>query len=48
MWESGDNNKVIVDKLFNKIKYKKSGYFNKYEYNYDARKGELLLKCKLD
>ena len=46
MWESGDNNKVIVDKLFNEIKYKKSGYFNKYEYNYDASKGELLLKCK--
>lgn len=43
-WESGDNNKVIFDKLISEIKYKKKGFFNKYEYMYD--KGELYIKCK--
>ena len=33
-WENGDNNKVNFDKLINEIKYKKKGYFNKYE-NYN-------------
>jgi hypothetical protein len=45
-WENGDNNKVNFDKLTNEIKYKKKGYFNKYEYNYDPIKRELLLKCR--
>ena len=47
-WESGDNNKVYFDKLLNEIKYKKNGYFNKYEYRYDSREGGLYLKCKWD
>ena len=45
-WENGDNNKVNFDKLINEIKYKKKGYFNKYEYNFEPIKGELLLKCR--
>ena len=45
-WENGDNNKVNFDKLTNEIKYKKKGYFNKYEYNYESIKRELLLKCR--
>ena len=45
-WENGDNNKVNFDKLINEIKYKKKGYFNKYEYNYESIKRELLLKCR--
>ena len=45
-WENGDNNKVIFDKLTNEIKYKKKGYFNKYEYNFEPIKRELLLKCR--
>ena len=48
MWESGENNKVIVDKLLNEIKYKKIGFFNKYEYKFDTDKGELYLKCRWD
>ena len=47
-WESGDNNKVYFDKLLNEIKYKKNGYFNKYEYRYDSTEGGLYLKCKWD
>jgi len=45
-WENGDNNKVNFDKLINEIKYKKKGYFNKYEYNFEPIKRELLLKCR--
>jgi hypothetical protein len=45
-WENGDNNKVNFDKLINEIKYKKKGYFNKYEYNFEPIKKELLLKCR--
>ena len=45
-WESGDNNKVYFDRLLNEIKYKKKGFFNKYEYRYDSVKGELFLKCR--
>jgi hypothetical protein len=45
-WEAGDNNKVTFEKLLNEIKYKKNGYFNKYEYRYDSAKGELLLLCR--
>ena len=45
-WENGDNNKVYFDQLLNEIKYKKNGFFNKYEYKYDSVKGELLLICK--
>ena len=48
IWESGDNNKVNVDKLFNEIKYKKNGFINKYQYSYDLEKAELYLKCKWD
>ena len=48
IWESGDNNKVNVDKLFNEIKYKKNGFINKYQYSYDSEKAELYLKCKWD
>ena len=47
-WESGDNNKVYFDKLINEIKYKKNGYFNKYEYRYDSTEGILYLQCKWD
>ena len=45
-WESGENNKVYFDKLINEIKYKKKGFFNKYEYRYDSLYGELYLICK--
>ena len=45
-WENGDNNKVFFDKLLNEVKYKKNGYFNKYEYTYDSNKEELYLKCR--
>lgn len=48
IWESGDNNKVNFDKLFNEIKYKKNGFINKYQYSFDSDKEELLLKCKWD
>ena len=46
IWENGDNNKVFFDKLLNEVKYKKNGFFNKYEYAYDSNKEELYLKCK--
>lgn len=45
-WESGENNKVHFSELINEIKYKKNGFFNKYEYSYDSLNGELYLKCK--
>ena len=45
-WENGDNNKVFFDKLLNEVKYKKNGFFNKYEYIYDSNKEELYLKCR--
>ena len=47
-WENGNNNKVNFDKLVNEIKYKKNGFFDKYEYRYDSAKGQLYLKCKWD
>ena len=47
-WENGENNKVNFDKLLNEIKYKKNGFFNKYEYRYDSTNNELYLKCKWD
>ena len=47
-WENGDNNKVNFDKLVNEIKYKKCGFFDKYEYRYESTKGQLFLKCKWD
>ena len=46
IWESGYNNKVLFPQLFEVIKAKNKGRFNKYEYIYDIEKEELTLKCK--
>ena len=46
IWESGFNNKVLFQKLFEVIKEKNKGRFNKYEYMYNLEKEELTLKCK--
>ena len=43
-WETGDNNKINFDSLLNEIKYKKNGYFDKYEYMYDSTNKELNIK----
>ena len=45
-WENGDNNKIYFDSICNELKHKKSGYLDKYEYNYDNINKELYLKCK--
>ena len=45
-WESGENNKVNFEQLINEIKYKKNGFYNKYEYKFDEIKDELYLICK--
>ena len=44
-WESGDNNKVNFMGLIIALQYNTKGKFNKYEYEYNALEGSLLLKC---
>ena len=44
-WESGNNNKFILNGILNEIKNNKTGPYNKYSYEYNKDNGELKLKC---
>ena len=45
-WENGYNNRIIFDALLNEIRYKKNGFYDKYEYCYDNINKELYIKCR--
>ena len=45
-WEPGENNVFNYNILFNQIKNKRRGFYNKYNYDYNIYNDELTLNCK--
>ena len=44
-WESGDNNIFKFAELINEFQLNKKGKYNKYEYDYNQKDGNLLIQC---
>ena len=45
-WESGENNKIDLIKLYQDLIKNKKGKFNKFKYEYNDKSQELLIYCK--
>ena len=45
-WEPGENNKFNYEIIYNQIKIKSNGIYDKYNYDYNIYNGELTLNCK--
>ena len=45
-WEPGENNKFNYEIIYNQIKNKRNGIYDKYSYDYNIYNGELNLNCK--
>ena len=45
-WEPGENNKFNYEILYNQLKIKSNGIYDKYNYEYNIYNGELTLNCK--